>query len=97
MSTCIYCGREVPPDEEQLVRDRFIAVVGPLVDLVDLTAEQIVEALTSSDALVCAKCFNEMDEEEPLGEFIKHIAKHPTQMAALMFEFTLMHKGANHV
>lgn len=96
MVTCHMCRRPIPPDETQLVRDRFTATIEPLVGLTRMSVEQIVDILMSEGAEVCASCFNKMNEEQPLSEFIKQLAEHPTAVLPDLFRFQLVKKGEHH-
>jgi hypothetical protein len=76
--------------------DRLTTAIQPLTGFTGMTPEQMAKMLLSEEAALCAKCFNDMDHQQPLVQYVSNLVNHPTKLPNL-FQFRLMKKGAGHV
>ena len=93
---CAECGRIVPPDEEQIVRDQMTVALQPLAEMLRIGVDEFVAGMLDEDVSYCAACFRARDDEMPLRQWAQNMADDPLQHPA-MFVWALLKKGDRHV
>ena len=91
---CAECGRTIPPDEIQIVRDQMTVALAPLVPIMGEPNKLIDDLLV--DSAYCAACYRRHDDESPLREWARQLAENPLEHPA-MFRWHHVKKGDNHV
>jgi len=96
---CRECGRPIPDDEQQIVRDQVAVAIKPMAEAYGWSEERLLGDLENKgpiDIAFCAVCFNKLNAENPLSELVAMLAAHPT-MNPTLFTMTRIVEGANHV